>query len=186
MLPLIIGLIIFFGIHLLPSFPARREVLVERFGKTGYRILFSLISFAGLGLIIYGKGDAEFVFLWQPPTWGQHAPFIMMLPAMVLFPAANMPGHIKRIVRHPMLVGILLWSVAHLLANGDKASVLLFGSFAIFAIFDIFSVSRRSSQSELSEGAKLKFDLIACVAGVVLYAVIIYFHSNLFGPPALL
>ena len=161
-------------------------MLVERFGKSGYRILFSLISLVGLGLIVYGKGDAEFVFLWQPSAWGQHTPFILMLPAMVLFPAANMSGHIKRIVRHPMLAGILLWSGAHLLANGDKASVLLFGSFALFAVFDLFSVTRRGDCGGVAGKARIKFDLIACVIGLVLYAVIIRFHSNLFGPPALL
>ena len=186
MLTLIIGLVIFFGIHLLPSFPAYRQVLVEGFGKAGYRTGFSLISFVGLGLIIYGKGDSEFVFLWQPPTWGQHAPFILMLPAMVLFSAANMPGYIRRLVRHPMLAGILLWSVSHLLANGDKASILLFGSFAIFAVFDLFSVTCRAGHSEFCGDARVKFDVFAFVAGAGLYAVVIYFHSNLFGPPALL
>jgi uncharacterized membrane protein len=185
MLTLIIGLVIFFGIHLLPSFPAHRQVLADRFGKAGYRILFSLVSFVGLGLIIYGKGDAEFVFLWQPPAWGQYAPFIMMLPAMVLFPAANMPGHIKRVVRHPMLIGILLWSVAHLLANGDQASILLFGGFALFAVFDLFSVSKRSGAISQAD-AQIKFDVIACLAGIILYLLVIYFHSNLFGPPVLL
>ena len=185
MLPLIFGLAIFFGIHLLPSFTAYRQALVDRLGKASYRIGFSLISFVGLGLIIYGKGVSEFVFLWQPPRWGQYAPFILMLPATVLFSAANMPGHIKRVVRHPMLIGIMLWSASHLLANGDKASLLLFGSFAIFAIFDLFSVTLRSDRRKFSGEAGLKFDLIALVVGVGLYAVIIYFHSNLFGPPAL-
>jgi len=180
---LAIGLLIFLGIHLLPSFPQKREDLINRFGDKGYRGIFSLLSAAGLGLIIYGKATAGFVFLWNPPSWGHQAPFYLMLPALILMPAANMAGHIKRCVRHPMLIGVMLWSVAHLLANGDLASVLLFGGFGLFAVYDLISVTHRTTNRPSFE-VQAKFDIIAIAAGVVAYALLMHFHVYLFRTPA--
>jgi uncharacterized membrane protein len=180
---LVVGLLIFMGIHLLPSIPQKRQQLVDRFGEKGYRVFFSLVSAAGLGLIIYGKANAGFVYLWDPPSWGHRMPFYLMLPALVLMPAANMPGHIKQFVRHPMLTGVLLWSIAHLFANGDLASLLLFGSFGLFALYDLVSVTLRAKVNSNYE-AQLKFDIIACVAGIVAYALLMHFHVYLFRTPA--
>ena len=180
---LVAGLLIFLGIHLLPSIPQKRRQLIDRLGDKGYRGFFSLVSAVGLGLIIYGKAKAGFVYLWDPPSWGHRMPFYLMLPALVLMPAANMPGHIKQFVRHPMLIGVLLWSTGHLFANGDLASLLLFGGFGLFALFDLVSVTLRTKSSPGYE-AQLKFDIIACAAGTIAYALLMHFHVYLFRTPA--
>ena len=181
---LTIGLIIFFGIHLLPAFPQKRQQLIDRFGEKGYRARFALLSAIGLGLIIYGKAYAGFVHVWNPPAWGHQVPFFLMLPVLILMPAADMPGHIRKVVKHPMLIGVILWAAAHLLANGDLASLLLFGGFGLFALFDLFSVNRRGKQRKPYE-PNLKFDIIAVVAGVILYGLIQHFHAFLFRVPAI-
>ena len=86
-------------------------------------------------------------------------------------------------MKHPMLVGVILWASAHLLANGDLASLLLFGGFLVFAIFDIFSVTRRG-KAKATDNPKIKFDIIAVVAGIILYGLIQHFHAFLFRVPA--
>ncbi len=178
------GLIIFLGIHLLPAFPQKRQQLIARFGEKGYKGGFALLSTIGLVLIIYGKAYADFLHVWNPPAWGRQTPFFLMLPVLILMPAANMPGHIRKFVKHPMLIGVILWAVAHLLANGDLASLILFGGFGLFALFDLFSVNRRG-KPRIPYEPSLKFDIIAVVAGIILYGVIQHFHAFLFRVPVI-
>lgn len=185
MLLLIIGLAVFLGVHLIPGWPDARQALVAKLGETGYRGAFSATAAIGLVLIILGKAYAEFAPLWDPPAWGRNAALALMLPVMPLLAAANMPGHIRRIVVHPMLLGIFLWALAHLLANGDLASLALFGGFLLFTVYDWISVTRRGKSG--NDGpAKLKHDVIAIVAGLILYALLVHFHANLFGMPAII
>ncbi len=180
---LILGLIIFFGIHLVPSATILRKRLLETLGDNGYRGTFALIAMAGFALIVVGKAYAPYVNLWVPPAWGRHAAHALMLPALILLPAANMPTNIKRFTRHPMLWGVAIWALAHLLANGDLASLLLFGSFAVYSLFDIWSANRRSEQSSQPRYT-VKKDLIVVAAGLVAYAVFAFLHPYLFRMPA--
>ncbi|MXZ80581.1 MAG: NnrU family protein [Gammaproteobacteria bacterium] len=182
MLILIIGLVVFLGVHLIPGCSGVRQSLVARLGETGYRGAFSATAAIGLVLIVLGKAYADFEPLWNPPAWGRNAAMVLMLPVMPLMAAANMPGHIRRIVVHPMLLGVFLWALAHLLANGDLASLALFGGFLLFAVYDWISVTRRGKGG--GGPAKLKHDVIAVVAGLILYALLVHFHTNLFGVPA--
>ena len=89
-----------------------------------------------------GRGNPQ---LWVPPTWIKHVVFLLMIPAIVLLVAAYVPSRIRSAVGHPMLTALMIWACAHLLANGDLASVLLFGSLLGFAVYDRFSVVGRSS-----------------------------------------
>ena len=177
---LVAGLAVFIGIHLLPGVPPLREALVARLGANAYRGLFSLIALAGLVLIVIGKGRAEFEPLYQPPAWGRLAPAILMLPALILLPAANMPGNIKRFTRHPMLWAVVLWSAGHLLANGDKASVLLFGSLGAYALVDMVSANLRGAEKSTARYPVRK-DLMVVAAGVIAYGVLVAAHPWLFG-----
>ena len=124
---LITGLLVFVAIHLLPAAVDLRASLIDRLGEMPYKAVFAGISLLGLVMIVVGKGRADFVPLWQPPLWAKHVTFPLMIGAFVLLPAANMPTNIKRFTRHPMLWGVTLWSIGHLIANGDMASVILFG-----------------------------------------------------------
>lgn len=182
---LIVGLVLFLGIHLLPTLPAQRARLIAWLGQGPYKILFSVVSLAAFFLIVYGKAGAPFIELWQPPTWGRHLTLLLMLFAFIILVAAYVPCNMRRKLKHPMLVAIKVWAVGHLLANGDLASVLLFGSFLAFAVYDRISVKRRGVVTDT--GARsVMLDVLVVVIGVSLYAVVVLNHARLFGVPAIL
>ncbi|MGK0469808.1 MAG: putative membrane protein [Candidatus Azotimanducaceae bacterium] len=178
---IIIGVILFFGIHMLPALSAK-SMLVDRIGETPYKVGFSLVSLAGLGLMIYGFQLAEFVSLWTPAPWGRSFAMGVMPIALILVIAANVPGNIKRFVRHPMLIGITLWAATHLTANGDLASTILFASFLAFSILDIALVES-SGRFKAQEPANIVLDVGVVIGGIILYGVLFSFHGSFTGMP---
>lgn len=189
MMLLIVGLIIFLGIHLLPTNTEIRDGLVTRLGANGYKAFFSLLSFAGLAVIILGYHKMQLhpgknPVLFDPPFWLRHVSMLLMLPAMILFVASSVPSRIRTAVKHPLLMGTKLWALAHLLANGDVASLLLFGSFLGYAVYDLVSVKQRGALGPL--GAKTPTspinDVIVVAVGAALYFVLLYGgHAWLIG-----
>lgn len=139
MIILILGCVIFFGVHAVPSLDLKNQLL-ERLGRNGYLGLFSVLSALGLGLIIYGKGNANFVSIWSSPDWSSSAFYFVMWPTFILISWAYLPCNMKRILRHPMMIGVVIFSIFHLIANGDLASIVLFASFGILDYLIFFSV----------------------------------------------
>jgi uncharacterized membrane protein len=182
---LITGLVLFLGLHLLPTAPALRAGLVARLGAMPYKILFSVASLAAFAVLVAGKAQAPFVDLWQPPSWGRHLTMLLMLFAFIMLVAAYVPSNIRRRLRHPMLAAIKVWAVAHLIANGDLASLLLFGSFLAYAVYDRISVKRRAVPTDTARHPLL-MDLLVVVLGVSAYAVVALYHQSLFGVPVIL
>lgn len=178
---LIAGLVIFISIHLLPWRQDLRDKVINKIGTVGYRGLFSLFALTGLILIIVGKAQAQFHHLWIPPSWGRTAALPLMLAALILVPAANLPNNIKRLVRHPMLVGIILWACAHLLANGDLASVILFAAFGVYGLLAIISANKRGKNVNLPKVAITK-DVVTLAIGFIVFGVLLWVHPHLFGP----
>jgi uncharacterized membrane protein len=178
---LIIGIIIFFGIHLLPSLPLRTR-LITKVGDKKYKIVFSLVSILGLGLIIYGFSQAQFIALWEPLPWGRTAAFITMPLAVILLCAADMPNNIKRYVKHPMLIGLILWGATHLAANGDLASSILFMSFLLFALIDIILVTVGRRYKPKAPVSPL-WDVLVVIIGLTVFALIFHFHGSITGMP---
>jgi uncharacterized membrane protein len=177
---MIAGLVLFIGIHLVPIAPSLRAKLALKLGDKAYRGLFSVVSALGLILIIAGYSmRPEPVELFTPwPAARAAAPWLVGL-AFVLFAAANMKGHIRASLRHPMLIGLILWSGVHLLANGDVTGTILFGSFFVYAVVDLASaVSRHAVKSFVPA---VKYDVMAIVGGVVVAYLTIRFHPVIFG-----
>lgn len=143
---LILGLIIFLGAHSVRIVADEwRTRTIQRIGAQPWKGLFSLVSLLGFALIVWGFGQArqQPVQLWAPPIALRHLASLLTLIAFVLLAAAYVPGNgIKARVHHPMVLSVKVWALAHLLANGNVAHVLLFGSFLVWAILD-FSSSRR-------------------------------------------
>jgi len=168
---LVLGLILFLGVHSISIVaPAWRDRIAARLGN-GWRGLYSLISIAGFVLIIWGYGIARQnpVLLYMPPTWTRYVTAILMLPVFPLWLAPYFPGRIKGSLQHPMLVGVMFWSVAHLIAIGTVANVVLFGGFLVWAIADRISYGWRT-QRPIHAAPPGKFnDVIAVVAGLALY-----------------
>ncbi|MEQ1716468.1 MAG: NnrU family protein [Hyphomicrobium sp.] len=182
MMPLIVGLVIFLGLHLLPTNPVLRDGLVARFGANTYKALFSFVSLASFVVIVLGYHKAQIhlggknPILWDPPVWTRHIALALMLPSLILLVAANVPSRIRSAVKHPMLLAVKLWALAHLLANGDLASLLLFGSFLAYAVYDLISVKKRGALGPL--GAKTATspinDVIVVGAGTLLYFALLH------------
>ena len=189
MVVFLIGLAIFLGIHLVPTMPGTRDALIRRFGENGYKGLFSVLSFVGLVLLVWGFGLARQspanVQLWAPPVWTKHIAFALMPFAFILLAAAYIPSRIRDHAKHPMLAAIKLWAFAHLLANGDLAGVLLFGAFLAWGVYDRISVKKRGALGPLGRAqGGLGGDIAAIVVGLVVYAaMLLRGHTLLIGVP---
>jgi uncharacterized membrane protein len=181
---LILGIAVFLGIHLLPTFPLARQSLIGRFGQNGYKVLFSLLSIAGFVLLVYGFAQAPVVQLWSPPSWTRWVAIVLMLPAFIFLVAAYVPGQIKAKLKHPFLVSIKTWALAHLIANGDLASIVLFASFLAYAVYDRIAAKGREEKGIVTVRGTgpPRNDVIAVVLGVALYLVfLLWLHQLLIG-----
>jgi uncharacterized membrane protein len=181
---LILGIIVFLGVHLLPTFPDMRDRLIGRLGENGYRAMFSTLSMLGFVLIVWGFARAPVIQVWSPPNWTRYVAMVLMVPVFILLVAAYVPGEIKAKVEHPFLVAIKTWALAHLIANGDLAAIILFGSFLAYAVFDRITLKRRPETGlvTVAETAPARNDLIALVGGLILYVVfLVWLHPLLIG-----
>lgn len=179
---MIIGLLLFFAAHLVPCFSGTRAALVSKLGELPYKALFALVALGGLVLVVQGKASAEFISVWTPPAFFAHITKLLMLPALILLVAAYVPSNIKRKVRHPMLAAVKFWALGHLLANGDLASMLLFGSFLAYAVYDMISSNRRAERV-IPASKPFYWDALVIVLGLVAYGGIAKHHMQLFGVP---
>jgi uncharacterized membrane protein len=183
---LIVGLVLFLGVHsVVIVAPTLRARTIQRLGEGAWKGLYALISLVGFVLICYGFGQARQapVILYSPPTWLRHVALLLMLPVFPLVLAAYLPGRIKTAAKHPMLAGVKFWALAHLLANGSLADVLLFGGFLVWAVADRISLKRRSTPQVLRTAPPRRWnDVIAVVLGLAIYVLLIgWAHVRLFG-----
>lgn len=190
MLLLLLGLIVFFAVHLVPTMPDLRQGLIDRFGETAFKVAFGAMALLGLVLIVAGYHKLQLMpgknpIIWDPPTWTRHIAFLLMLPALILLVAAFIPSRIRTAAKHPMLAAIKIWALAHLLANGDLASLFLFGGFLAFAVYDRISVKRRAYAGRLGTAVGPPInDAIVVALGVALYAfMLMWGHGLLIGVP---
>lgn len=185
MLYLIIGLVLFLGVHSVEIFSSTfRANAIARLGERPWKGLYTLISIIGFVLIIWGYGQArqDPILLYAPPVWMRHVSALIMLPVFPLILAAYMPGRIKAALEHPMLAAVKFWALAHLLANGMLADVLLFGSFLAWAVADRISFKRRVMRQIHTAPPNKMNDVIAVVAGLAIYvAFVLWLHLWLIG-----
>ncbi len=192
---LVFGLILFLGPHVFVTMRAQRDMAVNRMGEWPYKALFAVVTI--VGLFVLGKGfalyrDAGPIDVWDPPNWTRHITVTLMWPAVILVTAAYIPGDIKRILKHPMLVGVKLWAVAHLISNGDLGSIILFVSVLAWAVYDRITLKRRSDPGAppIPVGGR-RNDIAAVIVGTILYLALgLVFHPlvigrAVFGTPAL-
>jgi uncharacterized membrane protein len=189
MVLLILGLVLFLGIHSVSIVSVNgRNRLVQQMGEGPWKGLYSLVSLAGFVLIVVGYGAAREapVLLYTLPNGFRHLAALLMLPVFVLLLATYLPGRIQRTAKHPMLLAVKLWALAHLLANGTLADVLLFGGFLAWAVVDRISVKKRAAAGQLRAGPVLPGskanDAIALVGGLGLYVLfVVWAHAFLIG-----
>jgi uncharacterized membrane protein len=189
LLVLIIGLVVFLGAHVFVTMRGHRAALISRVGEWPYKGLFSLVSLIGLVLIGWGFNDYRhfgYIAVWTPPDWTRHIVEALMWPASICVAAAYIPGNIKRRLKHPLLVAVKAWAFAHLCANGDLGSIILFGSILAWAVYDRITLKRRTDPGApaIPDGG-LRNDIIAVVVGTILYLALGFvFHPIVIGVPA--
>jgi uncharacterized membrane protein len=187
MLVLALGIAVFLGAHVLTTFRETRTGLIERAGFGPYRIAFSLASIVGFILIVWGFSvyrSGGLIQIWDPPVWTRHIAITLMWFAFVALAAMNpVPSRIRGWLRHPMLVAIKIWALAHLLANGDAGGMLLFGSFLAFAVYDRIAVKRRGDYGAAPVKSFTRADAITLGVGTVAYIAMIFLHPVLIGVP---
>jgi uncharacterized membrane protein len=161
-----------------------RERLVARLGEGTYKGLFALLSIASFILLVWGFAKAPVIQIWSPPAWTRWVAIILMLPAFIFLVAAYVPGQIKAKLKHPFLVAIKTWALAHLIANGDLASIILFASFLAYAAYDRITLKGRPDRGLVAtpKSGPPSNDAIALVLGVLLYlAFLFWLHPLLIG-----
>jgi uncharacterized membrane protein len=188
LLVMILGLALFLGVHTLTTQRELRGQIIASTGEGGYKIGYALVSAAGLALIVWGFAHYRatgWIDVWTPPVAFRHITLALMLPAVILVVASYIRGRIYTTLKHPMLAGIKLWAAAHLLANGDLGSIILFGSFLGWAVFDRISLKYRpdAGAPPIPVGGPSN-DLIAVAVGVVAYLALAFaFHPVVIGVP---
>ena len=193
MMILLAGLVVFLGVHCIQVL-GLKSGLVARLGEGGYKGVYSVFSLIGLVLLIWGYGLARAEgppVLYVPPAWLGHVAALLMVFAFILFAATRLPGHIKARAKHPTFAAVKIWAFAHLLVNGDLASIVLFGSFLAWAVVGRISAKRRPGEEARDvaavAAARPKYDAIAVAVGLVLYvAFAFWLHAPLIGVPAVL
>ena len=190
LLILIAGLALFIGVHVLTTLRDTRSAVVARLGESGYKIVYAVIAFAGLALIAWGFSlyrATGWINVWYPPVAMRHIALALMLPAVILVVASYIRGNIYQKLKHPMLAGVKLWALLHLLANGDLGSIILFGSILAWAVYDRISLKRRADPGAppIPVGG-IGNDVIAIAVGIVAYVALAFaFHPLVIGVPVI-
>jgi uncharacterized membrane protein len=184
---LIVGLVLFLGVHSTRIVAdGWRSEQIARMGERKWKGLYSLLSIVGFVLLVWGYGIARTqpVVLWASPTWARHLAGPLVLVSFVLLAAANVPrNHIKAWLHHPMVLGVQLWAVAHLLANNTLADLVLFGAFLVWALFSYLAARARDRAARtVYPPGSARGTTIAVVGGLVVWALFAFWaHAFLFG-----
>jgi uncharacterized membrane protein len=186
---MILGLALFIGAHVFVTMRGPRAAVIAHLGEGPYKGVIALVSLVGIVAIGYGFARYRatgWIDVWHPPPWTHTINNVLMWPAVVCVVAAYSPGEIKRVLKHPMLVGVKLWAVSHLIANGDLGSIILFGSMLVWAGYDRMSIKNRDDHGGmmLAVGGRGN-DILAVVVGTLLYLALGYwFHPHVIGVAA--
>lgn len=189
MFVLILGIVVFLGGHSFTTFRTARGRLIERFGLGPYKGVYSLVSGIGFVLIVWGfyryRADGM-IIVWTPPDWTRPIAVVLMWFAFVSLACMNpAPGRIRGWLRHPMLVAVKTWALAHLLVNGDAGGMVLFVAFLAWAGFDRFAVKRRGDLGATRLPRFTRVDAIDVVIGTLAYVVMIILHPLIIGVPVI-
>lgn len=191
---MILGLLLFLGTHSMRAVaPGARDAVIDKIGQKGWMALAGVLSLAGFVLIIIGFGQARLEpfwlqRIWGSPSWTAHVTALIMLLAFISLIAAYVPkNHVKAAVGHPMILSVKIWSLGHLLANGELASVILFGSFLVWSVVAYASARKRDRiEGTARVQANWAATGITLVAGVIVYVVFaFYLHMLLIGRPVI-
>lgn len=181
---MILGLVLFLGVHSVSIFAEGFRDRMAAKSEQGWKAAYGVLSILGLYLMAKGYAQArlEPTVLYVPAMWLRHVAALLLLPAFVLFFAPYVPGRIKSATKHPQLIAVKLWAVAHLLANGMLADVVLFGAFLAWAVVDRISMKRRRPRPLQTAPASAANDFILVAVGLAAYLAFAFWaHAWLIG-----
>jgi len=179
---LVLGVLLWSVVHFIPAIASDlKKNIVSRFGDYPYKGVFALIMFLAIYLIISGWKAAAPEVIYIPPDWGGYAAAVLVLIGFVLFLAPYPPNNLKRLLRHPQLMGMIFWGVGHLLANGDTRSVVFFGGLAAWALVEMLLLNRRDGVWTKPVAVPGKRDFALVLFSALVYLTFLYTHAMLFG-----
>jgi len=184
MLQLLLGIVLFFGMHsvAIVALPLRDRIAQQ--SRAAWSGFYALASLIGIVLMVRGYADLRQTptVLYVTPYWLRHVSALLMLPVFTLFIAPYFPGRIKTALKHPQLIAVKTWALAHLLVNGNLADVMLFGAFLVWAVVDRISMKTREARALPGAPESPMNDAIIVVVGLALYgAFAFWLHEALFG-----
>jgi len=175
------GLALFIAIHVAPILGGTRAALVARLGEGPWKLAHTLVSIGAIVLIVMGWKRSPFEVVYDPPAWGRHVTMLLMFVVFYLLIGRRMGSNLKRWTAHPMLWGVVLWAAAHLLANGDRRSVVLFGTLAAYSLFAMWSQDRRGVAKRATEVWPIRSEFYAFCATLGIYVVFLAAHRWIAG-----
>jgi len=182
MTALILGVFIWVLTHFIPAVeqPLKKS-LVDRFGENGYKGVFSLLIVSSIVLIVLGWRSTPEDLLYIAPAWARSLSFPLMVLSFLLIGAAQYPTMIKRFIRHPMLMGVAVWSISHLLINGTTRALILFGGLGLWALIEMLLINRREGPYEKPEAPAFSREIRGVLISAVIFAVVFYLHPYFTG-----
>jgi len=182
MMWLVGGVALWAIMHFVPTvLPGVRSNLISSLGEKPYRGIFALMVLSSLVMMVIGWRTTIPVILYAPPWWGQNFAILLMFASINLFGAAHAKTNLKRIIRHPMLTGLLFWAIAHIAANGDIRSLILFGGLGLWSAIEMSLINKREGMWVKPEKASLRSEAIAATVSVVVFLVLIALHPYFAG-----
>ncbi len=183
MILLALGVVVMAALHLVPAMPVLKAGTEAMVGERFYGPAFGIASLVALAIIVFGWRMADFVPLYDPPSWGAHANFLLTFIGFLCLGVFLFRGNLRQKLRYPMGLAVIFWAVGHLLANGDLASIILFGGFLFYAI--VLIVIGLGQGTRPSPDIRKGHDLLSLLAGTALYGVMTQLHPVLIGVPIL-
>ena len=184
MVLLLLGVVLFAGVHLIPSLaPSLRASWYGRMGEGGYKATFSLLLLASFALMIMGWRSAQPTFVYLPWASLRHPAMGLLLIAFLLMVVSARSSRLCRLIRHPQLTGVTLWGFAHLLLNGDSRSLLLFGSMATWSIVEMIAINKREGAWIKRKAPSWGSEIISLVIAVLMVGIIVFIHPWISGMP---
>ena len=163
--------------------PDRRAAAIRQLGEKLYKSAFTMFSVAAVAFMVMGYQKAVFIEAWTPPDWTMHLNNLLMLLAVLLMGAKQARSSVKHYIRHPMLAGVKVWAVAHLLVNGDLASVILFGGLGFWAVAEMFLINSAEGAWKRPAPGTLKGDIKNGIITLVIFVVVAGIHFMLGHSP---
>ncbi len=182
MIWLVLGVALWSGVHLIPSLGLSLKAgLVQKLGENGYKGVFSVLMIAAIILMVVGWRATDPITLYDPPCWAGSSTALLMFNAFVFFVAAYHPTRLKQIIRHPQLTGMLLWAIAHLIANGDSRSLILFGGLGLWSLIEIRMINAREGTWVKPDAPSIFIELRGLVISVIIFAAVLFLHPYFAG-----